>query len=126
MFTCKLQVNGYGNAINIAVGRTFTGENQITLAPVIPATTTDREILLAIDISLLKLIVISSDRNVTIETNSASAPDDTLTLVAGIPYIWADGDYNALLLTDDVARIFVTNATSSPANIQILALVDLP
>jgi hypothetical protein len=124
-FTCKLQVNGYGNAINISASRTFTGESQTTLAPTIPASTTNQQILLAIDISLLKLLVIKSDQNISIKTNSSSTPDNTLNIVANVPYTWGDGDYNAKLLTADVESIFVTNATTSPANVEILALVDL-
>lgn len=124
-FTCTLQIDGYANAMSISAGQSFTGENQITLSPVIPDATTNQEILVAIDISLLKLIVIKSDQNITIKTNSSGSPDDTLAIVANVPYVWSETDYNALLLTVDVAKFFITNATASDANVQILALVDL-
>ncbi len=125
-FTCNLQQTAYANAMSIAATRTFTGESQITLSPVIPDGTTNQLVLIAIDVSLLKFLAIKSDKAITIKTNSSGSPDDTLSILAGVPYIWGDGGYDTCLLTTDVASMYITNATADDANVQIIALVDLP
>lgn len=125
-FTCSLQMTAYSNAMSVAATRTFTGESQIALSPIIPDGTTNQLILIAIDVSLLKFLVIKSDKNITIKTNSSGSPDDTLVIYANNPYVWADGDYNGCLVTTDVASMYITNATADDANVQIIALVDLP
>lgn len=125
-FTCQLRTDSYSNAMSVSSARTFTGDNQLSISQAIAAGTTNQEILAAIDVSQLKMLVIQSDVNVTIKTNSSGAPADTLNIVGGIPYVWGDGDYNALLLTTDVSKLFVTVPGSAPANLQVLALVDLP
>jgi len=125
-FTCSLQQTAYANAMSITGSQSFTGENQITLAPVIPDGATNQLILVAIDVSLLKFLAIKSDKNITIKTNSSGSPADTLNILANVPYIWGDGGYETCKLTTDVASMYITNATADDANVQIIALVDLP
>jgi hypothetical protein len=125
-FQVNTRESAQSNAISIEATRVLEGDSQLNIIQVVPAATTNQEILAAIDISLAKLVAIRSTQNITIKTNNSGTPDDTLVLTANIPMIWRDGDYNALFLTDDVAKFFITNATASPATVQILALVDLP
>ena len=125
-FTCQLRTDSYANAMSVASSRSFTGDNQVAISQSIAAGTVDQEILLALDVSLLKMIVIQSDVNLTIKTNSSGSPANTLNIVANTPYIWGEGDYNALLLTTDVSKIFVSVPGAAAANLQLLALVDLP
>ncbi len=79
---------------------------------------TDTQVNLAIDVSAVKLFWIKSDRAVQIETNSGSAPTNTLTLVAGQPYFWHTNAYDTFKLTGDVTAFFVTNASGGSATIE--------
>jgi hypothetical protein len=74
---------------------------------------TDVAIGVALDISQIRSLVIVCDVAATIKTNSSGAPQETLTLVAGIPLVWEAsapgatiGDYFA----GDITNMYVTNA----------------
>jgi len=125
-FTNQLRVDAFASPLNVSAIRSFEGENQLAINQVIAGSTTNQEILAAIDVSAAKLVVLYSDVALTLKTNSSGSPDNTIVLAAGVPYIWGYGDYNALLLTVDVAKFFVTNATVGPATLSIIALIDLP
>jgi len=78
-----------------------------------------------LDISQLKAIWIDSDQDVLLETNSASAADDAISLKAGVPYIWMEGMPTTLLLTADVpSTIYCTNASGAVATIRLRAVQD--
>jgi hypothetical protein len=74
--------------------------------------------------STVKVFWIYSDVAITVETNDGSAPDDTLTLAAGIPYMYVNDGEDAFLLGTDVTALFITNASGSTANITCRCLQD--
>ena len=81
---------------------------------------TDVAIGVALDISQIRSLVIVSDVAATLKTNNSGAPQETLTLVAGIPLVWdasapgaTIGDYFA----GDITNMYVTNAAE--AHLQI-------
>lgn len=125
-FSVTTREDATSNSLNISSTRTLEGDVQVAAQHTIPASTTDMEIALAVDVSLATLVMIKSTQDLTIETNDGTTPDDTLSLDANIPMVWREGDYNALFLTVDVTSIFVTNAGASDATLQILVLTDLP
>ena len=55
---------------------------------------------------------------------SASAGDETLTLTAGIPYIWTTSSPDALLLTTDVVSMAVVVAGATAGTFQVGAVSD--
>lgn len=85
---------------------------------------TNKAIAFTLDVSQLKAIVIVSDQNVTFETNDGSTPDETIALLAGVPYVWHYQSYHTCLLATDITGIFITNASGSVATLQIEALYD--
>lgn len=125
-FQCTLRTDVFASSLNVSSVRNFSGDLQASVDQVIAASTTNQEITLGLDISGLTLLAISSDVPLTIKTNDSGSPDDTLSIAAGVAYVWGTGDYNSLLLTADVTSIFVTNGTLAAANLKIIALVDLP
>ena len=125
-FSVNTRESATANAISIDANRSFSGDSQLAIQQDIAASTTDQEILAAIDISQAKLVMIKSTQDVTIKTNNSGTPIDTLAVKANVPMVWRNGDYNAIFLTADVTAFYVTNATASQATVQILALVDLP
>ena len=92
----------------------------------IPQSQTDALIALALDVSQIKALFMMCDTAITLETNSSSAPDNTIALVANVPITWAQGDANACPLTVDVTALYATNGAvgSGGSQLKIIALVD--
>lgn len=108
----------------ITSSATVSGEMKTVCQVTVPAETTDMEVDVAIDISTVLGIVIHSSQAVTVETNSSSAPDDTLTLIANKAYEWEENSYDDLILTVDVTKLYLTNAGSSAATFKIRTVTD--
>lgn len=85
---------------------------------------TDYEITLAVDVSEIAALYLSSDQDVTFETNDGAAPDDTIALRANEPLLWQDNSYYSNLLTTDITSVFITNASGTTANVEIVVLQD--
>ncbi len=85
---------------------------------------TDKQITLSLDVSAVQAFYLVSDQAVTIETNNGSAPDDTLVLVANVPYRWTTDSYDTFKFTTDITALFVTNASGAAAAISLEAVVD--
>ena len=109
---------------SISGGGTYSGSSQVRVSETVVTGSTDFEIVVGLDVSAVKSIVIKSDKAVTLETNSGSAADDTIALKANVPYVWNTDSYDAFLLGTDVTSIFITNASGSTATITIDAIVD--
>lgn len=90
----------------------------------VPASTSDHEVALAIDVSEIKSIYIQSNQNITLETNETTAPPDTLALLADEPYLWWTGWLYTNLLTTDITTTFWTNGTTNVATVHIEGVVD--
>jgi len=104
----------------------FDYESEVNIAVTIPASTTNQEILIAIDVSELKSLCLSSDYSLTIKTNSSGSPTDTIALVGGKPYIWTVNSYDTCKLTADVTKIYVTNGSgTNAAALKVSALVNI-
>lgn len=111
-----------GESIAQSVTISDNGElnRNVTVAPA----TTDFPVAAVIDVSEVKALYIHSDQNVTIETNSSSAPANTLTVTANKPLVWYTGCGLVNPLTVDVTSIFITNAGATAANVRIRVLID--
>lgn len=88
--------------------------------------TTDEDFELTVDTSKLKSVYMKSDQTVTIETNNATSPTDTITLTANQPLSWTVGEANPLFSADVTTGFFVTNSSGSTANISIYLLENAP
>ena len=94
---------------------------------IVVTATTDGQILCpTIDESTVVLLYINSTQNVTIETNSGAAPDDTFTLIANEPYVWWTAAPFVNKLTTDIGvnGVYVTNASGASATITFEAILD--
>jgi hypothetical protein len=114
----------YDDAAAIVVSKTAGAEQNVE--ETIPADSTDLLLVgLTIDVSALKSIYIKSDKALTLETNSSSAADETLTLGADTPIIWYDGMPAAMKpFQQDVTALYVTEGASVDANLIIKTLQD--
>lgn len=85
---------------------------------------TDLEVAFTLDISATKSFMIKADQAMTVKTNDSGSPTDTLSLLAGVPYIWHENSLGTFLLTGDVTALFVTNASGTAGTLTIEALSD--
>ncbi len=114
----------------ITVGASGSGENATGtgifgfIEETVADAVTDGQININIDVSAVKSFILISDQAVTVETNSGSAADDTIVLVANKPYVFVTGDYNSFLLGTDVTALFITNASGSLATISCYGNYD--
>jgi len=86
---------------------------------------TDQLVAYEMDISQLKTFVIwSSGGDMTVETNSSSAPDDTFNLTDGVPVFWSANMQGspAIPLSADITSLYVTN--TGTATLEVRALFD--
>ncbi len=115
--------NAEGRALSTS--KQYSGGAQASVSESIANSATDELVNFALDVSTIKAIFIKSDQDITLETNSGSVPDDTLTLLAGVPYIWHTGSYFTNLLTTDITtNIFITNSSGSAALLEIEVVTD--
>lgn len=94
----------------------------------VPKQTTDKEVSIQIDADKILLLLLIADLALTIETNSGSVPDNTIELggVNELFYDWTEDDPDACLITVDVTKIFLTNASDTDdAVLKILVAQDV-
>jgi len=103
---------------------TYTADQEQSYSFTVADASTDFLVAMTLDVSQLKLIYIVSDQAITLETNSGSAPSDTITLVADVPYVWHTGSYYTNLLATDITATYWTNASGATANVDIQIVVD--
>ncbi|HUT88739.1 MAG TPA: hypothetical protein VMY37_04540 [Thermoguttaceae bacterium] len=129
-FTQHLTRRWEGIGEMIDCRQSFEGDGELSPREVVvPPSTTDKLVNLAIDVSQLKYIYLKSDQDLTFETNDSDAPEhpvgNTIELKAGNPYIWHTGYYYTNLLTVDVTKVYLTNASGTlTATLEIRGVED--
>lgn len=113
-----------GKLNNGTGGVTVTGSGLPGLDESIPDSSTDLAVTYSLDVSAVVGFFMVSDAAVTIETNDGTTPDDTMTLTAGVPYVWYTGKPEAFAFTTDITALYVTNSSGGAARLQIKALSD--
>ena len=116
--------SGSGASIPVSPDIQQSDDGEINAEPTIPATTNDREVAAVFTVASLKSVFIISDRDVTLETNSSSAPAQTINLLANKPLYWYSGAYHANPFTVDVTKFYFSNAGAVDANVKIRILRD--
>lgn len=119
----KSVTTGTGN-LQPASAQTYTGTHLAEVDESIADGQTDKLLNIAFTYADLQSFYLLSDQDVTVETNSGSAADDTLTVAANVPYEWQADSPHANPFTADVAALYVTNASGSTATIKIRVLND--
>lgn len=104
--------------ITITAGalRTVTGE------PIAGSTTT--EVIVPVDVSAVKGFYILATVACTLKTNSSGSPDETLALVANVPYVWHTSKYDAFKFEVDIVTMFFTVAGSTAGVVRMEILED--
>jgi hypothetical protein len=125
--TTSLRINGENKSGSAAVVAGKVDQWDLSGADKVPASSTDLEVAAVIDVSQLKFVYIKSDVAVKLETNSSSAPDNTINLEAGVPVTWvkpAAGSIPACPFSVDVTKFFFTESNGVDAAVEIIVGVD--
>ena len=113
-----------GNPVTPAA-QLLTGSEELNLDFTLSANTTNQQISLAFTKTLLQSIFIySATQNITLKTNSSSAPQETLTITAGIPAVWSVNDGFVNPFAGNVTTAYVTNATATDTAVSIRCLTN--
>lgn len=83
------------------------------------AAATDAEIEIAFPYANIKAYYLLSTVSCTVETNSSSAPDDSISLTANVPKTYITGGGMTSEFTADVTSIFVTAAAAGTLTIYV-------
>lgn len=119
--TIQITKDGDTESENVTIAN---GGSWTHIEDTVAGTTTDREITCGIDFSQLKAIYINSNVDITLEANSGSAADYTLTISASKPLLWYLGCGLANPITADTTKFFATNAGSDAATLNICIEAD--
>lgn len=101
---------------------------EVNVDEAIPESASDLEVAFAADVSQLKSLFLLSDKALTLKTNSDSAPDNTIALAAGVPFVWnhqngvALRDTEDAAISTDIAKLYATGTDA--AALKIRALLD--
>ena len=135
--THKIGVTYDGGAGRMSsASRSISGSGELRIQETIPAASTDLPVAFALDRDAVKALGISSNKAITIKTNSSASPTDTIavelhspagSVAPGQVIAWGD-DEDALadmVFSADVTGLYITNAGADVATLRIEALTDV-
>jgi hypothetical protein len=123
-FSHTITQNWSGDGRGLAASTAYSGDGQESREVAVPHPTTDQEVAFVLDVSEIEAIYMVSDQDLTVETNNGSSPVDTISLVAGVPYVWTAKSYHTCLLTTDVTALFLTNNSGAEATFKLEVVYD--
>lgn len=97
-----------------------TADGAISANVVIPAASSNFQVIMALDASQVKSIIMWSDATMTVLTKSGGATVDTFNLVASKPLIWQNGFPVACPITNDCSHLHVTSTPGGNLNLYVL------
>ena len=116
---------GWGNGARSLEGnKNYSAGLQVSLDEAFASDAADLELTVAIDVSEIKSLYIISDQDVKVETNDGTTPDDTIDLVANVPYVWTTDSYDTCKLTVDVTAFFLTQLAATAGTLKLECVVD--
>src|ERR1051326_2775332 len=105
--------------------QTFTADSEVNYKGAIPANTTNGEIDLAITVANVRSMMLYSDQDVTIKTNSSTTPQETISLKAKIMLQWDTTHTETIPYAGNVTKFYVTTGSiATAANLVVTHLVD--
>lgn len=117
----RYSYNDGSETINNTVTETSEAEINIDLSAPIA---NDTQVAFAAVRSRMKMFFMVSDQDLTVETNSSSAPDDTISLIANVPFIWHNTGPEANPFSADITALFLTNASAAAAAFKLRMVID--
>lgn len=124
-FTTTWQRGGGGGADTVAKTASYTADGEKNADLTVLNGVVNQLVSIAWVLANLKSFLITSDVDVTVKTNSSSAPQETLAVKANNPIVFRNDDGRAALFAGNVTALYVTNAAGATATINIRALEDV-
>lgn len=90
-----------GGSVPISDSVPITGSVAVDTSIALSANTTNQLLTLAYLTAVVKLVYIKSDVALTIKVDSSGSPEETISIAAGVPYVWCTGNPSTLLLSTD-------------------------
>src|SRR3954469_4116469 len=87
-----------GGSIALTDAVTVTGSAAVEVNVALSASTTNQLVALGYLTANIKGVYIKSDVAVTIKVDSTGSPEQTISIAAGVPYVWYTGNPSTLLL----------------------------
>lgn len=107
----------------VSTTQSQTGSEDEQLQQSIAASATNQSFNFNVILANMKSCLIYADGALTIKTNSAGSPQDTITLVAGQAIAWQTGDAGSAPFAGNVSTLFMTNpSTTAAVNVKVAAL----
>ncbi len=124
-FTDKISVTFAGGDLNSNQQVTKTASGRATVSENVPQSATT-QLSIAFPIATIVSVLIRSDQDVTLKTNSSGAPVNTIAVTGGVPQVWWTGQGTCPFTTTDVSTIYVVAGAigSDGANVDISVLYD--
>ena len=124
-----IQQNASGGGLSKSQATVVTGDNSYGLETVVAIGAADDLLIIALDYDEIRGLYILSDQDLTINTNSTGAPDDTIELIANEPLEWhkfatPGEEYFTNPFTVDVTKMYLTNGSGVEANLTIIVVQD--
>ncbi len=124
-----LSLNYTRSGEQIAKNVTLSADGEDNRSVTLTAAQADKQVLFPLTTASLVSLYISSDVDITVESNASSGTSvtDTLTITAGKPYVWYQGCGLAAPLSANIGTngIYLTNGnTSSSGTVEIRSLKD--
>ncbi|TXH41657.1 MAG: hypothetical protein E6Q97_37105 [Desulfurellales bacterium] len=107
--------------INATVTKTVSGN--VSIEETIANAETNKLVACSFPSSGLKLMSMSSDKDITVKTNSSGSPQETFALKANEPVLFIEGQ--TALLAGAVTALYITNASGSSATFKLIAGYDV-
>lgn len=115
-------INNGGELINNV--NALTAEASQRLAVPVADSVTDQLTAFTLDVSQIVAFYMSSDQDLTVETNDGTTPGDTIALVAGVPLVWHNQSYHANPFSVDITALYLTNASGAAATFRLSEIHD--
>lgn len=124
--TVTYSINITFDGVNAQYAGTLSADSLPSVIDTIPVSTTNKEYDTFVRAAgLVGWFLLAVGGNLTLKTNSTSAPDSTISLVDGKAQFWINGTGPANSITVDVQKWFVTNPSGSVTpQLFILPLCD--
>src|SRR4051794_1578130 len=90
-----------GGSVPLADAVTVTGTVAVDAAVSLSANTTNQLLAMGYLTANIKGVYIKSDVALTIKVDSTGAPEQTISIAAGVPYVWYTGNPSTCLLATD-------------------------
>lgn len=103
---------------------TYTADAELDIDDTVAASTTNKEFDLSVTIANVKSMVLYADQAVTVKTNSATSPQDTISLAAKKQLFWNIDSHDSIPFAGNLTKLFVTNSGGVAANFKVRFLAN--